>query len=53
MTTLVTGGAARVHYFEDGSHFGFEMKYYIDDPKLPGSGGSLFNAFKKRSLQRR
>ena len=39
------------NYFGDGSRFGVEMKYYLDDPKLPGSGGSLFNAFKKGAFK--
>ena len=39
------------NYFDDGSRFGVEIEYYLDDPKLPGSGGSLLNAFKKGAFK--
>ena len=39
------------NYFGDGSRFGVEMEYFLDDPKLLGSGGSLLNAFKKEAFK--
>ena len=39
------------NYFGDGSRFGVEMEYYLDDPKFLGSGGSLLNAFKKGAFK--
>lgn len=32
------------NYFSNGSRFGVDIKYYVDDPNLKGSAGSLYNA---------
>ena len=33
-----------VNYFDDGSRFGVEIDYFVDEPALGGSGGAVLNA---------
>jgi mannose-1-phosphate guanylyltransferase len=39
------------NYFGDGDRFDVDMEYYIDDPNLRGSAGSLYNAHKEGAFQ--
>ncbi len=35
------------NYFDDGSRFGVKISYVHDIPKLPGTAGSVLNAYRK------
>jgi len=39
------------NYFGDGNRFGVDIEYYIDDPKLKGSAGSIYNAHIKGAFE--
>jgi mannose-1-phosphate guanylyltransferase len=39
------------NYFGDGGRFGVNIEYFLDDPNIAGSGGSVLNAFKKGAFE--
>ena len=40
-----------MNYFGDGNRFGVNIEYYLDDPNLQGSAGSLLNAYQKGAFE--
>ncbi|WFO75446.1 nucleotidyltransferase family protein [Desulfurococcaceae archaeon MEX13E-LK6-19] len=40
-----------INYFEDGSRFGVNIEYVIDEPGYSGTGGALLNAYRKNVFE--
>ena len=40
-----------VNYFNEGGRFGVKLDYFVDDPSLGGSGGTLLSAARKGAFE--